>query len=358
MSWWGKTYDAHGGSDSGSGGCWLLRIPGGTVGQDFPNPKCTGFKFAMDFGTPDMRVAVYDGGGVSSTDPEGLAIVKQAAVTSEGSGWTNENWAAEDIDVSEDIWLVIKWGGGGGALYFDTTDAEAEDFDATNGRFISDETSDATVAFDSTWPADGGTQDDNRYYVAAEIVDDSQIRYGKDADPAGGTAASFNMCALMVIPASTVGGGYTQAQTCGARFYTHASVNGDARLAVYSGGTSDTDPEDMDLIASAAIDFVWHEGWVSVRWPPVNIDVTKRIWIAIKADSAMNIMHDVLSSEREDFSTDGRYASVAVTSDPTIAWVDPWPADTGSNADVWFYAEVELMEGAVPAAVKFIAPAL
>lgn len=111
--------------------------------------------------TDQVRVAVYQGGSLSS-GPAGATLLKDFGLTS-GSGtsqWLTLLHTGADIPVNKTnpLWIVVKGNDSGFSLIYDGTTPVPCDFQQAEGRFASASiSSDESVAYPATWPADGGT---------------------------------------------------------------------------------------------------------------------------------------------------------------------------------------------------------
>lgn len=175
--------------------------------------------------------------------------------------------------------------------------------------------------------------------------------YGKDFDPTTPSAqnTTANWCRGHPVPASTIGGGFTTPVLSSVRFYGGDSVTGDCLIGVFQGGTVG-DPDTGDFLGEAYFASPGADQWneAAISGGPVSIDVDDVIWLHLKANGSIDVRYDDTSGEAEDwYSTEGRYVSTAVSSDPTDSFTndDPWPTDGGSTSLFWYYFGFEITEG-------------
>lgn len=110
------------------------------------------------------------------------------------------------------------------------------------------------------------------------------------------------------------------------------------RLGVYSGGTLDTSPEGATLLYETLTDGTIINDWWIKSYPGSDISLPKNnpIWVAQKAsDATSNFSYS--GSPSGDYQSDrGRWNSVAVDIDESVAYPGTWPADAGSFGNFWY----------------------
>lgn len=142
-------------------------------------------------------------------------------------------------------------------------------------------------------------------------------------------------------------GGYFQhsgRQLTGVKIWVAGTHTSQFRLAVYRGGALN-DPSgatllhDFGLTTGAAIN-----QWLTYTCSPINIAANDVLWFALKGnDGNFHIRYTVNPATCGNYQiVRGRYASTAVSSDETVAYPNPWPADSGSFADYWFKLRILL----------------
>ncbi len=115
------------------------------------------------------------------------------------------------------------------------------------------------------------------------------------------------------------------------------SASDSIRVALYSGGTSDTNPSGASLIFGALLSGAGGAGWKVASAGDESIPQNTRIWVGLKGSSTdLGVQYSMDSGDRGDFKTDGRYESSVVSNDENTAWPNPWPADSGSSSTAWY----------------------
>ena len=182
-----------------------------------------------------LRLAVYSGGSLSA-GPAGATLLYDFGQTS-GTG-TNQ-WltlthpgAGVAVPANQPLWISLKSNGGGtGFQVVYGSSATGSNFQSTRGRYNSSSVStDDTVAFPATWPADSGTFSNYWYSV--------YITYSTGA----GTVVCTDWTSDPSIPAK---GGH--GSDCGD--YTDAGT--------YTLDVRGTDPDCETTITTTARNFTW-----------------------------------------------------------------------------------------------------
>lgn len=141
--------------------------------------------------------------------------------------------------------------------------------------------------------------------------------------------------------------------------YVGATHTSQVRLAVYqgafapaSGPPSATLIEDLGLTSGSATN-----QWISVDSstnPSLTAD--EDTWIAFKGnDSGFSMAYDGTTYPGGDdfYSARGRFLSVSVSSDETVAYPSTWPSDTGTFDNYWYSVYLEYEGVGYPAITAF-----
>ncbi len=169
--------------------------------------------------------------------------------------------------------------------------------------------------------------------------------YGKDNAPTTDSNTTMNWVRGHPIPADT----FTEDSPTLNKiaFYTGTSAPGDARVAVYQGGSL-TDPSGATLVAEGLITSPTTTAWNEFTASLETLDSTKITWVFVKGTTAngADVRYSSASAEAEDwYSTQGRYVSSVVSSDPTVAYAATWPTDGGSQSAYWYNFRIEVLVG-------------
>lgn len=116
------------------------------------------------------------------------------------------------------------------------------------------------------------------------------------------------------------------------------SGTGNVRLAVYQGGSLSTGPAGATLIWDGGTVAVSGLNWYTATGASSALTAGAVTWVAWKAnDSTASWYFSSSSADAGDFQTaNGRWNSVAVSNDETIAWPTTWPSDAGSFGAFWY----------------------
>ena len=117
-----------------------------------------------------------------------------------------------------------------------------------------------------------------------------------------------------------------------------ATASNNFRLALYSGGTLSTGPDGATLLWDAGLTTVAANSWVTITYSGTEIVIPKNtaLWLPWKGNDAVTTF-TYSNTARGNFQTGlGRYNSIAVSTDETVAYPSTWPADTGTFADFWY----------------------
>ncbi|RJQ43511.1 MAG: hypothetical protein C4538_12085 [Nitrospiraceae bacterium] len=376
----------------------FVRVMGGT------SPNVDGMKlksvsvYVGNSHSSQVRVAVYQGGDLSS-GPDGATLLCDAGATS-GSG-TNQFLtltcpAGPLILKNAPLWVAVKGNDSGFAVQYSSSSANAGDFQTANGRFQSggQVSTDESVAFPATWPSDSGTFSNYwySYYLTYETgatctdpdpstitIPAGQIAKGdpynastmfsKTGDVESieymistpGTATTYNWGKTNVGVSSTkanfarvMSGNAPSSSNMHLKsvsIYVGANHGDQVRLAVYTGGSLTAGPSGATLL----YDFGTTSGSATNQWltitytgPDITIPSGQPVWIAYKSNgggTGFDVRYSS-SASGSDFQTGrGRWNSVSVSTDDTVAYPATWPADSGSFSNYWYSAYIEYHVG-------------
>jgi len=183
-----------------------------------------------------IRLAVYTGGSLTA-GPAGATLLKDFGTTS-GTAvnqWLTLTHTGADITIpaGQPVWIAFKSNGGGsGFAVRYASSSTGTDFQTSRGRWNSASVStDDTVAYPVTWPADSGSFSNYWYDVYIEYH-------------VGGTDVCTDWTSNAIIPATASGG-----SKCGN--YTDGGT--------YTLDVRGTDPDCGSIITTTATDFTWNQ---------------------------------------------------------------------------------------------------
>lgn len=158
--------------------------------------------------------------------------------------------------------------------------------------------------------------------------------YGITAGELGSTA-SVSWCRAMggTLPATS------GMQLTDLSVYVRTTHTTQVRLAVYLGGSLTTGPIGATLVDEAITTGGATSQYLTVSGLSGSLTANSVFWIAIKGnDSGFDMTYSTDSGDAGDFqSARGRWVSMAIDTDESVAFPATWPADgTGAFANYWY----------------------
>jgi hypothetical protein len=343
--------------------------------------------YVGDTHTSQARVAVYQGGNLSS-GPDGATLLCEGLTTgSATNSFVTVTCSDTLLMKNTPTWIAVKGNDSGFAVQYSSSNANAGDFQTTDGRFQSggQVSSDESTAFPTTWPSDTGTFS-NYWYSFYLTYDDVPSCSDPDTStitiPAGQSVQGEPYDAsLMFNSTGDVGTFEYQVSTAGSAaqldwgrtsvgvsttnvnwvrvmsgnapssagmnlksvsIYVDGNHADQVRLAVYTGGSLTAGPAGATLL----YDFGATTGsavnqWLTLTYsgPDIVVPANDPVWIAFKGNSGGNgfdVRYGTSATGSDFQTTNGRWQSASVSTDETVGYPATWPADSGSFSNYWY----------------------